>query len=91
MNCLNNPKTGNKVLNPKEISDAFNDYYESLYNLDNYADTPQPLDETISEFLASVSLPTLSYLELSQLNQPFSVTEKTNHQDQMVTQQSTIN
>lgn len=47
MTYIQNPKTGRRVLNPKDI-DAFSDYYDSLYNLRNYFDTPQPSEKIIS-------------------------------------------
>lgn len=48
---LLNPKSKQKVNNPKEIADAFSDYYEQLYNLKNDSDTYQPNDVLISVFL----------------------------------------
>lgn len=32
---IKNPKSGQKVTNPKDVADAFSDYYEALYNLKN--------------------------------------------------------
>lgn len=73
---MQNLKTGTRVSNPKEIADAFSEYYKSLYNLKNYANAPQPSEELISDFLASVSLPpTLPQSDLTQLNQPFMIPE----------------
>lgn len=70
-----NPETKLKVTNRKEIADACSDYYEELYNLSNDSNTFQPHEEIITNFLASVNLPTLSQTDLHSLNQPFTVQE----------------
>lgn len=70
-----NPKTELKVTNPKGIADAFSEYYEELFNLNNDPNTHQPTEKTITEFLASVNLPILSQKDLQSLNQPFTVQE----------------
>lgn len=56
---LYHPKLGSKLLNPKEIADAFSSYYGSLYNLKDDKETPQPTPELIEQFLHDISLPTL--------------------------------
>lgn len=70
---MTNPTTGDT--NPKDIADAFSDYYESLYNLKNNPDTYQPTEDIITDFLNSVKLPKLSQADLSILNQPFTIPE----------------
>lgn len=57
-----NPKTNTMVKNPKEIADTFSDYYEALYNLKDDPTMPQPTDDIINDFLASVDLPTISQI-----------------------------
>lgn len=51
---MTNPKPGKVVSIPKEIADAFSDYYEALYNLKDDPETYQPSDKMISDFLASI-------------------------------------
>lgn len=53
------PVTKDKQFRPKDIADAFSEYYSSLYNLRNYPNTRQPDSKSISQFLAKVSLPQL--------------------------------
>lgn len=49
------PQTGEKLLNPQDVADAFSVYYNSLYNLQSQENTPQPTPELIDEFLNSLS------------------------------------
>lgn len=70
-----NPKTKLKVTNPKEIADAFSDYYEELNNINNDPNTYQANDNIITKFLASVNLPTISQNDTHSLNQPFTIQE----------------
>lgn len=54
---MKDPKSGKTVSNPKEIADAFSDYYESLYNLKDDPDTHHPSDDMITDFLTSITSP----------------------------------
>lgn len=51
---------GNRVHDPRDIADAFADYYSDLYNLKNDDSLPTPSSLTIQEFLGKIS-PTPTY------------------------------
>lgn len=69
------PKTSAKVENPQAIADAFAEYYSSLYNLKDDTSTVQPVSGAIEQFLAKLTLPSLSDLHLQSLNAAISSTE----------------
>lgn len=72
---LYHPQTGEKLLNPQDMANAFSIYYSSIYNLQSQESTPQPTPELIDEFLNSISLPSLTPDDRSILNQPFTQKE----------------
>lgn len=57
---LLDPQSKSKIINLKEIADAFASYYDSLYNLKKDPHIPQPQDVHIESFLASLQLATLT-------------------------------
>lgn len=67
--------SGAWLTNPKDIADAFSHYYCSLYYLRTDANIPQPSFTDIQKCLSSISLPNLAPTDLSQLNDPISVSE----------------
>lgn len=69
------PATKTRHYHPKDIADAFNSYYVSLYNLGKDPLTPQPDPEMITKFLADLQLPRLNLAQLQELNAPFSLLE----------------
>lgn len=69
------PNTGIKRFNPKEIANAFRDYYNTLYNLKDDSSTPQPSPEVIQDLLESISFLKLVSDQLKSLNEPISIVE----------------
>lgn len=57
--------------NPQEITDAFADYYASLYNLEVNPNTPQPLQSAITAFMDHLHLPSIAPYDLLDLNHTF--------------------
>ncbi|KAM8924562.1 uncharacterized protein RCH25_009251 [Pelodytes ibericus] len=57
---------GRTCLSPRDISNAFKQYYNSLYNLP----TPTKSVSQVREFLRSLNLPKISQEKLLQLNKP---------------------
>lgn len=59
------------VYHSKYIANAFQKYYFNLYNLNTDSATPQPTENYISDFLASVK-PVLEFDLLNSLKLPIS-------------------
>lgn len=70
-----NPTQDNKMFHPRDIANAFKEYYRKLYNLKDDPSVKQPTDSNIENFLASLQLPTLSDEQLSTPNAPFTINE----------------
>lgn len=66
---------GKVVINPQETADTFAQYYESLYNLKDESNTPQPNLDNITKFLDNIKLPNIDPIDLEQLNKPISPEE----------------
>lgn len=69
------PNTGIRLSNPKDIANAFRDYYNNLYNLKDDTTNHQPSPEMIQKFLDSISLPKLNLDQLQYINAPISMSE----------------
>lgn len=72
---LNHPLSHKTLFNPKDIANAFADYYQSLYDLCSDKATPQPSPELINNFLSKVKLPSLTNDQLRSIFQPFTTQE----------------
>uniref|UniRef100_A0A803J9X8 Reverse transcriptase domain-containing protein n=1 Tax=Xenopus tropicalis TaxID=8364 RepID=A0A803J9X8_XENTR len=68
-------KDGKTLTNPTQIAQEFANYYSTLYNLSKDPHTAQPTQTNIENFLASLSLPTLTQQHKDTLSQPFSANE----------------
>lgn len=75
LSSIQHPLDGNTVYHPKHIANTFWHYYYSLYNLPEDVETPQPCEESISSYLNSVPLPSVTSNVLVALNAPISIEE----------------
>lgn len=67
-------ENNHKLYHPNQIADEFRNYYSSLYNIKDDTNTPAPVSAAIGSFLNLVNLPSLTELQLQDLNAP--ITEK---------------
>lgn len=65
------PTTKHKLSKPQGIAKAFSDYYQSLCDLQNDANTIQPSDSVITSFFQSCNLPRWSHDQFLTISQPF--------------------
>lgn len=65
----------NCFYNPRDIANAFREYYESLYNLNKVSDTYQPSEADIADFHKPRRLPTVAAEALQQLNKQIDIGE----------------
>lgn len=54
---LYHPTSKQKLIDPQAIADAFNHYYNTLYNLKDASTITQPSIEEIDSFLQEINLP----------------------------------
>ncbi|KAM4702914.1 WD repeat- and FYVE domain-containing protein 4 [Rhinophrynus dorsalis] len=67
--------SGDKIMNPSQIPEAFAQYYAKLYNLHLDSNTLQPSQQEIDNFLDEVHLPSLSPAQSATLQSPISAEE----------------
>lgn len=60
---------------PNDITDAFADYYEELYSLQEDHSSAQPTQSIIDNFLSRIQLPTISPEQLEMLFHPITTQE----------------
>lgn len=57
-----------KIIDPREITNGFSEFYSKLYNLEKYPAVPPPSPSDIDDFLKTASLPSLTEAQLADLN-----------------------
>lgn len=71
---LTNPK-GKHLSNPLDIANEFSGFYAKLYNLTGAERVTSPNQRDITDFLATIHLPSISPTQLDSLSAPFSPEE----------------